>query len=210
MSNWDARLAEQVKRKFENYRPQRILLDNAIDNKELTIAGDTLIVVNASSANALATVRLNNASNEPINLKLGKKISTIFTKFYVSCTAQANDWLDIIIGIDFDIDDMDTLIAAITGGLSGGSQAQPAIIVTNVSANTNIVATASSCSAAVIKAPTTNTDLVWVNIGAAAVVNNSYDMVPGSVLSLPMSNTNKINALFVVANEKLIVIRKSS
>jgi len=207
--NWDARLAEQVKRKFENYRPQRILLDAVINNKELTLPGDTLIVVNASSVNALATVRLNSTSNDTINLKIGKKISTVFTKFFISCTAQANEWLDIIVGIDFDIDDVDILIAAITGGLNGGGEAQPAFTVTNAVANTNTVAAANSCSAAIIKALTTNTDLVWVNIGAAAAVGSCYDLVPGSVLPLPISNTNKINALFVVANEKLIVIRKS-
>jgi hypothetical protein len=207
--NWDARLAEQVKRKFENYRPQRILLNAVIDNKELVIAGDALIVINASSVNALATVRLNGTSNEPINLKLGKKIFTVFTKVFVSCTAQTEEWLDIIFGIDFDIEDVDTLISAITGGLAGGGEAQPAFTVTNAVANTNTVAAANICSAAIIKAPTTNTDIVWVNIGAAAAVGSCYDLVPGSVLPLPMSNTNKINALFVVANEKLIVIRKS-
>ena len=205
VSIWDARLAEQVKRKFKNYQPQRILLDAALDNKELPIAGDTLIVVNASSINALATVRLNNTSNEAIDLRLGRKINTIFTTLFMSCTAQAGEWLDVLAGIDFDIDFTDLLLSTMNE-LIDDSEAQPSITVTNATADANTVAAAHPCSSVIIKSLSTNTGLVWVNIGAAAVEGSCYDLSPGSVIGLSMSNTNKINALFKVANEKLTVI----
>jgi hypothetical protein len=207
VSTWDARLAEQVKRKFKNYQPQRILLDDALDNKELPIAGDTLIVVNASSINALATVRLNNTSNEAVNLQLGRKISTIFTTLFFSCDAQTGEWLDVLAGIDFDIDFGDLLLSAANELIADAeAKAQPAIVVTNATANLNTVADDHSCRSAIIKSPSTNTGLVWVNIGDVAVEGSCYDLAIGGVIALPMSNTDQINALFKVASEKLIVI----
>jgi len=196
MSEWNKQLKEQVERKFDNYRIFRIPLDAALDNQEFAAPGNELIVVNASSKIAIATVRFTRTAKEPINIFKNAKLFNVFTSFFVSCTAQPGEWLELFAGIDFDIK------------YEGSSvdESQPAITVTNVAADTNTVAAAHSCSFAIIKALLTNTSIVWVNIGAAAVEGSCYDLSPGGVVGLPMSNTNRINALFKIANEKLSII----
>ena len=196
MRTWEQKLAEQVQRKFDNYRIVRIPLDAALDNMEFVAAGNELIVSNASSKTAAAAVRFARTAKESINLVKGAKIYSVFTSFFITSTAQPGEWLELLAGIDFDVK---------YEGSSDG-ESQPAITVTNVSANANTVAAAHICSSAIIKSLSTNTNLVWINFGAAAVEGSCYDLVPGGVIGLPMSNTNRINALFKVANEKLIVI----
>lgn len=203
---WNVRLKEQVERSYKNYSIHRIALDDALDNKELPFAGDTIIVYNASSATALATVRLNQSKNDELPLKLGKFIRTVFTKFFVTCSAQAGGYLDCIVGVDFDFGDIDLLIAAFAGLTPSGETANPCIIITNASANVDTQGAANACKKVLIKAPTTNTGIVWVNFGAAAVDGSCYDLVPGSVVSAPTTNTDQVHALFKVANEKVIVV----
>jgi hypothetical protein len=200
--NWDQRLKEQADRKFKNYSIHRLALDTALVDKEFPHAGDALIVVDASSANAVATVRLNRTANEEIELKLGKKIFTVFTSIYLSCSAQAGEWLDYLVGIDFDIEDTDTL------GLVGGGVAKPCFVVTNATANTNTVAAAHACAKVLIKAISTNSGSAWVNFGAAAVSGSCYELVAGAGVLVSLDNTNKINALFDIANDKIIITYK--
>lgn len=84
--------------------------------------------------------------------------------------------------------------------------AQPAIIISNVSADANTVGAAHACKRVLIRAFTTNTGLVWLNFGAAAVENACYPLDPGDAISVPLTNTNLINCLFKVANEKVTVV----
>jgi len=84
--------------------------------------------------------------------------------------------------------------------------AQPAIIITNGAADANTVGAAHACKRVLIRAFTTNTGLVWLDFGAAAVENACYPLDTGDAISVPLTNTNLINCLFKVANEKVTVI----
>jgi hypothetical protein len=206
---WDERLKLQDQRKFNNYKVHRIALDAVLVNKEFVIPGDIVIVVQASSSSAEATIRFNRDSNEALVLVEGKIRKTVFTKFYLSCAAQTGQWLDLLIGIDFDENQILSATLIGQGVTLGGGTAQQVIIVTNASAGVDTQAAAHVCKGALLKALSTNTGLVWVNFGAAAVSGSSYDLAAGDVLPVPVDNTNKIHALFAVANEKLVVIYKA-
>lgn len=196
MNDWDQQLKEQAQRKFDNYRKVKIPLDNALDNQEFLVAGNELIVINASSKMAAATVRFTRTAKEAIDLVKGVKIHNVFTSFFVTSIAQSGEWLELLAGIDFDV----------KYECSSDGEAQPAMVLTNATANADTQAVSNTCTSAVIKSATSNTGLIWINIGAAAVENSCYDLAPGGVLALPMQNTNKIHALFKVANEGLIII----
>lgn len=81
-----------------------------------------------------------------------------------------------------------------------------AIMITHASADTNVAGATHACKRALIKALTTNTGLVWVNIGAAAVDGTSYPLDAGEVVAVPTTNTDQINCLFKVGGEKVAVL----
>jgi len=201
---WESRLKEQRDRQYKNYTVHRLDLSSALDNKEFPFSGDTMVVIGASSAGANATVRLNRTNADELLLRQGKKIQTVFTKFFITCTVQAA-WIDLLIGTDFDIDQLDELIEAINY-ISGAGSAQPSITITNAVANVDTQGASNACNKVLIKAPTSNTGTAWVNFGAAAVAGSCYELLPGSVVSAPTTNTNQVHALFTIANEKVIVI----
>jgi len=84
--------------------------------------------------------------------------------------------------------------------------AQPCITITNVSADANTVGANHACKVVLIRAHTTNTGLVWIDINNAAVAGSCYPLDTGDAVSFRTTNTNLINALFKVANEKVTVI----
>lgn len=102
ISQWDARLKEQLERSFHNYHKRRIDLSVARDNKQLNWTGETLIVEKASSSSAIATVRLMFEDADPLTLEENVEIESIFNRLYLSNNAQADEWLDVIAGINFE------------------------------------------------------------------------------------------------------------
>lgn len=101
ISQWDARLKEQIDRHFHNYHIHKI--DLTIERKDELVnwAGESLIVENVSSSSAIANVRLNFKDADQLTLKEGIEIKSIFGRVYLSNDAQAGEWLEIIAGINF-------------------------------------------------------------------------------------------------------------
>ena len=81
--------------------------------------------------------------------------------------------------------------------------------LTNAAANTNTVGPDNACKRALIKALTTNTGLVWIDFGAAAVDGACFPLFAGESIAVPLANTNLINALFKIAAEGVALIYTS-
>lgn len=195
IDTWDQRLSEQAKREFKTPVVVIIDLSTARENEEKSIPGDLLFVKSVSSKSASATIRFNKATNEPITLKHRTKIHTVFKSFYITNTAQAGESMTLLIGINFDIQDI----------LQDSSEVQPAIIITNALADTNQAGAAHVCNAAIIKADVKNTQTAWIDFGKAAVQDACYPLDPGEWIEVPVSNTDRINANFEVGGEKVFV-----
>lgn len=196
ISTWDLRLKEQVHRKFKNYKIISLDLGIIRTNKEYPLPGDCLQVISVSSYSAAATVRLNLNSNEPIDLSPYRKINTIFKKFFISNAAQVGESIDIVVGIDFGIQDFEPDLIG---------TAQPTLTVTNASANSNTIGPNNPCNEVLLKADVKNTGIVFVDISSAAVQDSCIPLDPGDWIVRRIPNTNFINANFEVANEKLFV-----
>jgi hypothetical protein len=196
MKTWEQRLEEQVRRGYDNYKV--IMLDLSVlrDNEPVTFAGDLFYVKAVSSDNATALVRINKTKNDTLELKLHTKIDTVFTKLFLTNTAQAGEWIELIVGCDFGIKNI----------LDRRPEAQATLIVTHVNANTNVAAAAHVCRAVLLKSSTKNTATTWVDIGTAAVQGSCIPLEPGDSLSIDLTNTDKINANFEVGGEKLFVV----
>lgn len=102
ISQWDARLKEQLERSFHNYHNRRIDLSVARDSEKLDWTGETLIVEKASSADAIATVRLMFEDADELTLQENVDIKSIFNRIYISNEVQTDEWLDVIAGINFE------------------------------------------------------------------------------------------------------------
>lgn len=200
IENWDQRLKNQVLRGWENYVRKRINLSTARATEFWGIAGEFFYVEDVSSESASASIRLNRNTNDSIALEIGVVIKTIFKEFYITNAAQANEWIDVIVGINFEY------YKKQVGNGIVGSEAQPAIIVTNALPNTNTIAASHICNRALIRAHSANTGTAWVNFGAAASANNCFELEKRDAVSVPLSNTNRINVLFTVANERVTVV----
>jgi hypothetical protein len=101
---WEIRLKEQVNRKFQNYKVIHVDLSSDMTDKEFPVAGDSLIVIRASSAAALASVKFNRNVNDELPVFEYAKHMLVFTSFFVSCDAQSGEWLDLLAGIDYEFD----------------------------------------------------------------------------------------------------------
>jgi len=101
IDTWEQRLQAQAKRAFENYKTVRIDLAVAHQDLEIAMAGDFFYVYEASDS-AAATVKLNRNTNPPLPIEPESKIFTVFTKFYLTNTAQANAYMNIVSGINFE------------------------------------------------------------------------------------------------------------
>lgn len=102
ISQWNARLKEQLERSFHNYQVHKIDLSVARDNEKLDWTGETIIVEKASSATAIAMVRLMFDDADELILEKNVEIKSIFNKVYLSNEVQADEWLVMIIGINFE------------------------------------------------------------------------------------------------------------
>lgn len=98
---WDKRLADQVKRSWDNYKHLYIDLSVARVDQSYLIAGEYLYVEESSGSNAIAKVRINRISNELLILRSGVKIETVFIEIFVTNDAIQEEWLNLVFGINF-------------------------------------------------------------------------------------------------------------
>lgn len=286
IKTWDARLKDQNDRGWENYLHRRILLDVAADLQDWAISGEFIHVERSSSAAAVASIRLNRNTNDALDFELGTVIKTIFIEVFITHTALAGEWLDVVWGINFEyykqiaspltvvdgggslsvddgggsltvdgvfwqatqpvsaaalplpagaatsalqtqpgVDVGDVTVnnavgAAAVNVQDGGNSltvdgsvtavdngiAQPCIIITNAAADANTVGANHACKRVLVRAHTINTGLVWVDFQTAAVALACYPLAAGDSVSVPLTNTNLVNCLFKVANEKVTVV----
>lgn len=200
IKNWEERLTAQVLRDWHNYDRHRIDLSTARAAEFWGYAGEFLTVEKVSSESALATIRLNRNTNDLIGLQVGTVIKTVFKDFYITNTAQAGEWIDIIIGINFEY-----YKKFVAGGIIS-SEVQQVLNLTHANADTNIAAAAHVCNRALIKADVNNTQTAWIDFGVAAVQNNCVPLDPGEWIKVSISNTNRINANFEVGGEIVYVV----
>ncbi len=197
--SWDHRLSEQHLRGWDNYVRRRIDLTDARAIEYLGISGEFLYVERVSSGSANALIRLNRNTNDEIGLDSGTVIKTIFTSVYLTNTAQAGEWIDLIIGINFEYYN-ETAQAAMS------AKAQPVVPLTHANADTNVVPAAQICNAVLIKADTNNTADAWIDFGTAAVQNACFPLSPGDSVTVHLANLNEINANFEVGGENVFII----
>lgn len=194
LDTWDQNLISQKERGFINYSVMTIDLATARTSELVHIPGDIVYVKSVSSNSAAATVRLNLTKNDEVDLRLHTRIETVFTSLFISNEAQAGKWMELVIGINFYIDN-----------LLQASEVQPVITITNAVADTNQAGAANPCNTAIIKADVKNTGIAWIDFGNAAVQDACYPLDPGEWIRVDISNTDRINANFEVGGEKVFV-----
>lgn len=195
--NWDKRLADQVQYGWDNYKHLNINLSTARLDQPFRIAGEFIYIEDSSSPAAKAKIKLNRSNNSALDLKKGVKIETIFLEIFITNDAIQDEWLDLVFGINFDYYNQDKISDA---------EAQPCIILTNVLADTNTIAAANFCKRVLIRAFTGNAGTVWINFGAAAVAGACYELTAGDAISVPCSNTNRINGLFTAGGDDATIV----
>jgi len=196
--NWDERLSDQNRRGWDNYLRRRIHLDNARDLERWNIAGEFLCVEESSSESASGSICLNRNTNDPIDLQVGVVLKTIFVDIFITNVAQAGEWIDIVIGINFEYYKKQ--------GKLIGEEAQPVLKLTHVNPNTDVAAASHICNRAIIKANVYNTQVAWVDFGVAAVQNNCMPLDPGEWIEVSLSNTDRIHANFEVGGEVVYIV----
>jgi len=194
--NWEKRLKDQTLRGWNNYKRFRYELTTARANDYLGLTGEFLFVEAVSSKSALAMVRLNRNTNDPIDLKIGTHIKTIFESLYVTNTAQSGEWIDLVVGINFEY-----------GRQQVGNQAeaQACIILTNAGVG-NVQAAAHICNKVLIRAHTGNAGTIWIDFGTAGVVNSGYELTAGDAISVNCSNTNRIQGWFTNGGDRATIV----
>ena len=194
LDTWEENLAAQKRRGFINYSVITIDLATARTNELHHVPGDILYVNKVSSKSAAATARFNLTKNDEVELKLHSRIETVFTSLFISNEAQAGEWMELVIGINFKVSNLN---------IPSRSELQPVITITNASADTNQAGAAHPCNEALIKADVKNTGIVWIDFGNAAVQDACYPLDPGEWIRGDISNTDRINANFEVGGEKV-------
>jgi len=102
IKNWDQRLQDQAGKGWDNYKVIRVDLTQARTNEQLRKPGEFLIVSDSSSAAAVATVKFNRTTNPSLDLAEDVEIKSLFTVLFISNEALADQWIDLIIGINFE------------------------------------------------------------------------------------------------------------
>jgi len=116
IEQWDKRLADQVKRGWDNYQHLFIDLTEARAEQSYLIAGEYLYVEDSSGVDAEGQIKINRRDNELLILKSGVKIETVFIEIFITNAALADEWLNLVIGINFKYE----IIGQISGELGGG------------------------------------------------------------------------------------------
>ena len=98
---WDKRLTNQARRGWDNYKHLHIDLSTARIDQSYLIAGEFLYVEDSSGTNALAKIKLNRTNNDALDFREGVKIDTVFIEIFITNDALADEWLDVVFGINF-------------------------------------------------------------------------------------------------------------
>jgi len=102
IKTWDQRLKDQSVRHWENYVHLRIDLSTARIDEQFIIPGEFIYVENAyDDDTSIAKIKLQKNSNDALDLENGVEIYTVFTQFFVTNEALQDEWLDLVIGINF-------------------------------------------------------------------------------------------------------------
>ena len=145
LTPFEIQLRDQILRNWKNYNPKRIDLGIARDKQQLDIAGKYICVQDISSADAVVTIRFNDKDNGELGLVDGLEIKTLFRKVFITNTAQADEWIDVIFGADFEYKKTGQGVA--TGGGGGATLANNEVQVTWSAANSlSIAATGNATS----------------------------------------------------------------
>jgi len=196
---WDRRLKEQVLKGWENYSRQRIDLSAARTVEYFGQTGEFLYIEKASSESAKATVRINRNTNDEIDLELGTVIKTIFQVLYITNEAQAGEWVDIIIGINFEY-------YKGSQGAGLGAEVRQVLNLTHANPDTDVAGTAAPCNRVLIKADVNNTQTAWIDFGVAAVQDSCIPLDAGEWIEVSISNTDQIHANFEVGGEIVFLV----
>jgi len=198
LTPFEIQLRNQILKNWKNYNPKRIDLGIARDKQQYDLAGKYICVEKLSSADAEATIILNDKDNGELDLVDGVEIETLFKKVFITNTAQAGKWIDIIFGADFRYRKT---------GRTPLRTAQPALIITNVAADTNTPGDAHPCTRALVRSLTTNTGTAWVDFKTPAVSGSCFEATKaGDAISVPLGNTDQINVLFDTGGDKVTVV----
>lgn len=98
---WEKRLADQVRRGWDNYKHLHIDLSTIRLDEPVRVSGEYLYVEQSSSASAVAKIKLNRNTNDALDLEKGVKIETVFIEVYITNDALEDEWLDLVFGINF-------------------------------------------------------------------------------------------------------------
>ncbi len=199
MDDWEKRLQDQVNRGWKNYHKTRLDLTTARADIPMAFAGDFLYVAQASSASARATVKINRNTNEPLYLQRGAQIKTVFTALYLSNTEHSGEWIDLIVGVNFEKMDRHH---------DENREAQPVIEITHANPDTNQAGGDQVAERVVITASPLNTDIAWLDFSQAAVQDACYPLEPGDSVTVMVSNLDQININFTIGGESVWIINE--
>lgn len=101
LTEFETQLRTQILKNWKNYNLKRIDLGVARAKQQYDLAGKYICVEKLSSADAAATIILNDKDNDELDLADGVEIETLFKKVFITNAAQADEWIDIIFGADF-------------------------------------------------------------------------------------------------------------
>jgi len=192
---------------FEYYK------EHAIDVNNITNIDNITNIQTLDTINNVVHID-DNSSTITIDIAAGQKISEVTTVASITNVVHVDDnggtvTVDGAVTIQepLSVDDnggsltVDGSVTAVDNGI-----AQPCIIITNVAADANTVGANHACKRVLIRAHTINTGLVWVDFNNAAVALACYPLAAGDSVGVPLTNTNLVNCLFKVANEKVTVV----
>jgi hypothetical protein len=198
IQNWDQRLKDQVLLRWENYVRRRIDLSIARAAQFWALTGEYVYVEKVSSASAKAAISFNRNTNDQLELVQGTEIKTVFEACYITNIAQPGEWIDLLIGINFEYRKRT--------GQGRLLCAQPAVKLTHANANTNVTPSSQICTQALIKADVQNTGIAWIDFGTAAVQNACLPLDPGDWTVVDLSNLDLVNANFEVGGECVFIV----
>ncbi len=198
MCDWDEKLQDQVTRDWENYRKKRFDLTTARVEELVNMSGDFFYIEGASSEAALATVKFNRNTNEALAVKQGTTIKTVFKGFYLSNTAQAGQWIDLILGVNFE---------KIDAGPGLDPEAAAFVNTTGSGANDDITYASLATTEIMVMADYGNAGDLWVNLDAAGAVDIGWRLDSGDWIKISLSNMDRLNVRIIADGDKIIILR---
>lgn len=116
IKTWDQRLIDQVRLGWENYKHIRIDLATARTDLSFNVAGEFIYVEASSSTLAVAKIKLNRNTNDALDFELGTLIRTIFVEVFITNAALPGEWLDLLVGINFEYEkEQPVAVSAVAG-----------------------------------------------------------------------------------------------